>query len=88
MKYLVKMNDKLLKAFSSFFPKKKFEQSLLISTILLSLLSLVIHYHIHQMDVSREERLKSKTDLIREKTIIEKPLTLPLPIIILSLATK
>ena len=60
MEYLVKMNEKLLKVFT----KKKIEYSLLISTILLSLLSLVIHYHIYQMDVSREKKLKSKTDLI------------------------
>ena len=69
MEYLVKMNEKLLKVFPRSFPKIKMEQTLLLVTILISLVTLLIHNHIYQLDVSRENIMKSKTDLIREKTI-------------------
>ena len=68
MNYLDNVNKKILSYFNNLFPKKKFEQSLLISTILLLLLSLVIHYHIYQMDRTRERLLKNKTDNISDKT--------------------
>jgi hypothetical protein len=69
MEYLVKMNEKLLKVFPRSFPKIKMEQTLILVTILISLVTLLIHNHIYQLDVSRGNIMKSKTDLIREKTI-------------------
>ena len=69
MEYLVKMNEKLLKVFPRSFPKIKMEQRLIVVTILISLVTLVIHHHIYQLEESRGDIMKSKTDLIREKTI-------------------
>jgi hypothetical protein len=69
MEYLVKMNEKLLKVFPRSFPKIKMEQTLIVVTILISLVTLVIHHHIYQLEESRGDIIKSKTDLIREKTI-------------------
>ena len=69
MEYLVKMNEKLLKVLPRSFPKIKMEQTLILVTILISLVTLLIHNHIYQLDVSRGNIMKSKTDLIREKTI-------------------
>ena len=69
MEYLVKMNEKLFKIVREILPKKRNEQFLLISTLIVLMLSLGIHYHNIIIIERGENQMKNKTDLITEKTI-------------------
>ena len=67
MNFVKNLSNIFGKNFDFKFSKKKINDSLILTIILLLMLSMVMHYFIHKNNLSRERILKDVTDTIREK---------------------